>query len=83
MGIKRAGGTHVLGGRNAVKVSHLQHIAHTWGIPPHQMFADLARIALNLEMGRPAAEGVGGKVWGPEDGPTEADDEADSRGAGA
>lgn len=62
MGVKRSGASHLLNGRNAVGSDHLQEICRTWDIRPSTMLADLARVAQNLEMGRPAGEGIGGRV---------------------
>lgn len=63
LGVKRAAAGHLLNGLREVSAEHLQAICDAWEIRHSSMLADLARVAQNLEMGRPAGEGLGGTVY--------------------
>ncbi len=56
----------ILGGDRKVMPEHLERVARAYNLPPSRMLADMAKIALNLELGRPAEEGLGGRVIGPD-----------------
>lgn len=49
-------------GQNKVMADHLVSFGREWSISPRRMFGDLAVVAMNLELGRNPAEGVGGEV---------------------
>lgn len=63
LGVKRAAAGHLLNGLREVSAEHLQAICDAWEIRHSSMLADLARVAQNLEMGRPAGENLGGTVY--------------------
>lgn len=67
LGVKRAALSHILTGTRKVSSEHLESLSRAYGIPPSRMMADVAKIALNMEMGRPPNEGIGGRWVGPDE----------------
>lgn len=58
MGVGSKGAGHILNGRRKVSEDHLDAICRTWHVPPREMFATIARIALNRELGLPDDDGL-------------------------
>lgn len=60
IGFKRPNAvSQILSGERGATVEHLQALAESWGMKSSDVFADLARIAQNMELGRPASAGIG------------------------
>lgn len=58
IGVKRAAVGHVLNGRRHVQPRHLDALCEAWGMEASQMFAPLARVAQNMELGLAPADGL-------------------------
>lgn len=60
IGFKRPNAvSQILSGERGATVEHLQALAESWGLRSSDVFADLARIAQNMEFGRPTGQGIG------------------------
>ncbi len=62
MGYKVNAVSQILSGERPGRMEHVQLIADSWGVKMSDMLGDLAIIAVNLELGRPANQGVGGPI---------------------
>jgi hypothetical protein len=58
LGVTRGHAGHLLSGRNEITPTHLQSLCDHWGESPSQMLKNIARVALNLEMGDPPGTGI-------------------------
>jgi len=58
IGVKRAGTGHILNGKREVQPKHLDQLCESWGIESSTMFAHLARVAQNMELGMSPGEGL-------------------------
>lgn len=58
IGVKRAGAGHILNGKREVQPTHLDHLCESWGIEASTLFAHLARVAQNMELGLHPGDGL-------------------------